>query len=124
LPVRWVGVQRIVAPPPAAWPVRIAAGAFGAGRPHADVLLSPDHSVLVDGVLVPVRHLVNGASVAAERRAEVEYYHVELTGHGVLLADGLAAESYLDTGNRFTFGTSIPHLVSSRSGRMGVPEDW
>jgi len=30
----------------------------------------------------------------------VEYWHVELDSHDVILAEGLAAESYLDTGNR------------------------
>ncbi len=31
------------------------------------------------------------------------YYHVELPAHGVLLAEGLPAESYLDTGDRTNF---------------------
>jgi hypothetical protein len=33
----------------------------------------------------------------------IEYLHVELDSHDVLLAEGLPAESYLDTGNRGTF---------------------
>ena len=33
----------------------------------------------------------------------VTYWHVELPAHDVLLADGLPAESYLDTGNRAAF---------------------
>ena len=31
------------------------------------------------------------------------YHHVELPYHSVLLAEGLAAESYLDTGDRANF---------------------
>ncbi|HEY6433582.1 MAG TPA: Hint domain-containing protein, partial [Acetobacteraceae bacterium] len=31
------------------------------------------------------------------------YFHVELERHAVLLAEGLAAESYLDTGDRSSF---------------------
>ena len=31
------------------------------------------------------------------------YYHVELSTHDVILAEGLATESYLDTGNRAAF---------------------
>ena len=49
-------------------PVRIAAHAFGLGRPRRDLRLSPDHAVFVDGVLIPVRYLLNGATVRAGRR--------------------------------------------------------
>ena len=31
------------------------------------------------------------------------YYHIELEQHGVLIAEGAYAESYLDLGNRVTF---------------------
>ncbi len=44
LPITWVGSQRAHIAP-----VRIAAGAFGAGRPHRSLHLSPDHAVYVDG---------------------------------------------------------------------------
>ena len=84
-------------------PVRIAAHAFGMGRPARDVLLSPDHAVYVEGALIPVRYLLNDATVRQQDVAAVTYWHVELPAHGVLLADGLPAESYLDTGNRPAF---------------------
>ena len=84
--------------------MRVSAGAFAAGVPHRDLLLSSDHAVLVGGVLIPIRYLINGASIAQERRDEITYYHVELKTHGVLLADAVyTAESYLDTGNRAAF---------------------
>ena len=88
--------------------MRIAAHAFGPDAPHDDLLLSPDHAVaLSDGsggaVLVAARYLVNGATVVQECRDSISYYHVELEQHGVLLAEGLATESYLDTGNRDAF---------------------
>jgi hypothetical protein len=68
------------------------------------VLLSPDHAGLVDGLLVPARLLVNGATIAWEvDLAAVIYYHVELDRHDVLLAEGLPVESYLDTGDRGNF---------------------
>jgi hypothetical protein len=85
------------------WPVRVLAGAFGDDVPHRDLLLSPDHAVFVAGVLIPIRYLVNGSTVAQVETADVRYYHVELDRHDVLLAEGLAAESYLDTGNRGAF---------------------
>ncbi len=105
--VIWLGHRRLDCRrhnrPEAVWPVRIEAHAFGPGRPHRELWLSPDHAVYVDGVLIPIRYLVNGATIAQQRVAEISYYHVELDRHAVLLADGLPAESYLDTGNRAAF---------------------
>jgi Hint domain len=92
------------------WPVRVAAGAFATDMPHRDLLLSPDHALFLDGGLVPVRYLINGATITQEKVAKVTYWHVELTSHDVLLAEGLPAESYLDTGNRGLFTNVIGPL--------------
>jgi hypothetical protein len=106
-PVVWVGRRRVDLrrhPDPAAVaPIGILAHAFGRGRPHRALWLSPDHAVLVAGALIPIRCLVNGATIAREDRAVVVYHHVELDRHDVLLAEGLPVESYLDTGNRSAF---------------------
>lgn len=105
--VRWLG-HRTVRPashldPAEVRPIRIRAGAFADNVPHRDLLLSPDHAVFADGALIPVKHLVNGTSVAQIDVDSVAYWHVELDRHDVLLAEGLAAESYLDTGDRAAF---------------------
>lgn len=104
-PVTWLGHCYVDclshARPAAVLPVRIQAGAFGEGLPTRDLLLSPDHSVYVHGVLVPVRALVNGATVVQQPARSAWYYHVELDAHDALLAEGLPAESYLECGNRF-----------------------
>ena len=84
-------------------PVRVCAGAFGPGLPSRDLRLSPDHAVFVDGVLIPIRALVNGRTIVQEAVAEVTCWHVELAAHDVLLAEDLPCESYLDTGNRSAF---------------------
>jgi len=106
-PIVWTG-HRGFAPrrhprPHDVQPVRIAAGAFARGVPSRTLRLSPDHAVFVGGALIPARYLVNGASVAQEDVASVAYWHVELSSHDVLLAEGLACESFLDTGNRGAF---------------------
>jgi hypothetical protein len=59
--------------------------------------------VFVDGVLIPIKHLINGCTITQEPRDEVTYYHVELDQHDVLLAEGLPTESYLDVGDRSNF---------------------
>ena len=42
------GLRAASRQPRKVWPVRVAAGAFGPGRPHADLWLSPDHAVYVE----------------------------------------------------------------------------
>ncbi len=112
VPVVWMGHRTVDCArhprPDAVMPVRVRAGAFGPGQPARDLILSPDHAVFADGVLIPVRHLLNGATIVRETRATITYWHVELERHDVLLAEGLPCESYLDTGNRAAFANAGP----------------
>ena len=110
-PVRWIG-QRTLAParhprPRDVMPVRIRACAFGPARPHRDLVLSPDHCLYLDGILVPVRLLVDGERILQQQVETVTYHHVELFSHDVLLAENLPCETYLDTGNRACFENEI-----------------
>jgi len=89
--------------PDAMRPVRIAPHAFGPGQPRRELRLSPDHAVYVDNMLIPIRRLINGGSIRQIDARSVVYYHIELKQHDILLAEGLPAESYLDTGNRGGF---------------------
>jgi collagen type I/II/III/V/XI/XXIV/XXVII alpha len=89
--------------PTLVWPVRVSADAFGRGMPAADLFLSPNHAVFVDRVLIPIRLLVNGRTVRQIMTEHVSYHHIELAQHDVLLANGMPAESYLDTGDRARF---------------------
>jgi hypothetical protein len=106
-PVVWIGHRTVECTrhpePRKVWPVRIVEGAFGPGQPYRDLFLSPDHAVFVGDALIPVKYLINGTNIAQVPVDEVTYYHVQLPRHAVLLADGLAAESYLDTGDRLNF---------------------
>jgi hypothetical protein len=102
-PVVWIGRRHVDCARHQVWPVRVAADAFGQGMPHRDLLLSPDHAIFAEGVLIPVKHLINGRSVARVTMPEVTYFHVELPAHDVLIAEGLPVESYLDIGDRANF---------------------
>jgi hypothetical protein len=106
-PITWIGHRRVDCRrhprPSAVWPVRVRAGAFAEATPRRDLLLSPDHAVLVDGALIPIRHLIDDDAVAQVKRDAVTYFHLELDRHDVLLAEGLPAESYLETGGRAAF---------------------
>jgi hypothetical protein len=106
-PVIWVGYRQLEPArhprPDQVLPVRICRDAFGDGLPDRDVFLSPDHAIYAEAVLIPVKYLVNGTTIAQVRRQTVTYVHLELPDHAVVLAEGLPCESYLDTGDRLGF---------------------
>ena len=125
-PIRWIGHRHLDLTrhpdPSRARPVRIGAGAFADGIPARDLRVSPDHALSVDGVLIPARLLVNHTTIVEETTCQaVVYYHIELDAHDVLLAEGLPAESYLDTGNRGVFeNAGLPlTLHPDLSGQVG-----
>jgi hypothetical protein len=118
-PVKWIGRRRMPLRSPQGvlvaaelLPVRICKDAFGAGLPSRDLVVSPDHCLLIDDKLVPAKLLVNDMSIVlATDMHAVTYYHVELDRHAALLAEGLPAESYLDTGNRAFFSNATMALL-------------
>jgi hypothetical protein len=115
-PVQWIGSRRVDPArhpkPESVAPVRIRRGAFGIGIPHRDLFLSPDHAVFADGVLIPVKYLINGTAVSQDPAfGAIDYFHVELDRHDVLLAEGLPVESYLETGQRAAFDNGGPPML-------------
>jgi hypothetical protein len=106
-PIRWIGHRTIACHGDSArLPVRIAAHAFGPGRPARDLFVSPAHAICVDllgEVLIPTCRLINGTTITQVSVESVTYWHVELDSHDILVAEGLPAESYVDCGNRAFF---------------------
>ena len=95
--------------------------------PHRDLYVSPDHAIYIDGRLIRARQLVNGTTIHAVQGLDaVEYFHVELDTHGILLAEGLTAESYIDAGNRGLFADGdepvqlYPDLLDDGDSAAGV----
>lgn len=107
-PVRWIGARRLEASvletAENLRPIRIAAGALGAGLPAADLLVSPQHRMLVRSkiaeqifgareVLVAAKHLTALPGIAPAEVAEVTYLHILFDGHEILCANGAETES-------------------------------
>jgi hypothetical protein len=114
--VIWVGQRTIDlarhAMPEKVRPVRILAGAFGPGLPERDLRVSPDHALYIDGHLIEAKTLVNGVTVIVEQNTRyVTYHHIELARHDVVLAEGLPAETYLESGNRMMFESDARPMV-------------
>ena len=108
-PLRWVGSSRVdggtLASTPRLRPIRIRAGALRQHAPAQDLLVSPQHRILVRSkiaqrmfgaaeVLVAAKQLVllDGIDVA-EDLAEVEYFHLLFDRHEVVISNGAETES-------------------------------
>ena len=106
-PIVWIGTGKVLATRgrrSAATPVIVRKGALGDNVPNQDLRVTKGHAFWLDGALIPVEFLVNHRSIEWDDRAqEVELFHVELASHDVLVANGAAAESYRDDGNRWLF---------------------
>ena len=109
--VKWVGYQytdvaRHASREEAA-PIRVRKNALADEQPCRDLLVSPEHCLIIDGLCVPAKLLVNGGSIISERDfPPFTYYHLELEQHRIILAENTPSESYLDTGNRASFDNS------------------
>ena len=105
--IEWIGYRAIDCArhpqPETVLPVRIAAHAFGSGLPERDLYLSPDHALYLDGVLIPVKYFIEGQNIRQVDRANLTYYHIELSSQDVILAEGLPVETYLEMDNRSSF---------------------
>ena len=108
-PVRWIGAALLSAETLRVQsnlrPIRISAGALGEGFPMRDLIVSPQHRILlrskiamrmfsVAEVLVPAKKLLelDGVSIA-EDIPEVWYYHFMCDAHEIVTADGALAET-------------------------------
>jgi microcystin-dependent protein len=113
VPVKWIGRRsysgRFVIGRKDILPVCIKAGALDNNVPKRDLWISPHHAMYFEdkaqgGLLIEARHLVNDVSIVqAERADKVEYIHIELDSHDVIVAEGALSETFLDDDSRGMF---------------------
>ena len=107
-PIVWVGRQTVVAAdndPLRLMPIWISPGAIAGKAPVRPLLLSPDHAVAFDGILIQASALVNGTTIIRCRDVPetFTYFHIELASHELIMAEGLTVESFVDNLDRANF---------------------
>ncbi len=108
--VKWIGRQTVstrFGPAERLMPVRFAEGSLGHGLPTSDLTVTADHGMLVDGVICHAGALVNGTTITrvplAEMGESYTVYHIETEKHEIILANGAAAETFIDNVSRRAF---------------------
>ncbi|RJE82777.1 hemolysin [Paracoccus onubensis] len=108
-PIRWIGSRKIdsatLEAAPNLRPIRIKAGSLGANTPGSDLIVSPQHRVLVrskiaqrmfgtNEVLVAAKQLleIEGIEIAGDIH-EVEYFHFMFDCHEIVFSNGAETES-------------------------------
>ena len=107
-PIKWIGQRsysgRFIVGRKDILPVCIKAGALDVNVPARDLWISPHHAMFIDGALIEARDLVNGISIVqAEQVEQVDYFHVELDTHDVIVAEGALSETFVDDDSRGMF---------------------
>jgi hypothetical protein len=102
--VKWIGYNKYIKEEDRRWqarvmPIRVARFAIDDDAPRRDLYISREHCVFFNGALIPVKHLVNGTSIAPAVPAgtvAIEYYHLEFDAHEVIYAEGAQVESFME----------------------------
>jgi Ca2+-binding RTX toxin-like protein len=141
-PIRWIGTRRLdhaqLALNPALNPVRIRAGALGVNSPERDLIVSPQHRMLIGGgkaqlwfgedeVFVAAVHLTCLDGVEQIAPDHVTYVHVMFDCHQIISGDGAWSESYqpgdltlsdMDHDQRAELFAIFPELFDGRPGKI------
>lgn len=106
--IRWIGSRSMTAPElsaaPNLRPILVRAGSLGGGLPERDMLVSPQHRMLVTGqaaqlyfgeseVLVAAKHLTGTKGIEVAKRVPTNI-HFMFDRHEVVLSDGAWTESF------------------------------
>jgi hypothetical protein len=107
-PIKWIGRRsysgRFVIGRKDILPVCFKPGSLDDNIPKRDLWISPHHAMYLEGVLIEAKDLVNGVSIVqAEHVEKVEYFHIELNSHDVIIAEGALSETFIDDDSRGMF---------------------
>ena len=127
-PIKWIGRRsykgRFVMGRKDILPICIKAGALDDNVPKRDLWISPNHAMYFEnngGVLVEAKDLVNGVSIVQVARVEeVEYVHIELDTHDVIIAEGALSETFIDDDSRGMFHNADEYCALHSAATMAT----
>jgi microcystin-dependent protein len=107
-PIKWIGRRsyggRFIMGRKDILPICLKAGSLADHVPKRNLWISPHHAMYLEGVLIEAKDLVNGVSIVqAEQAEKIEYFHIELDSHDVIIAEGSLSESFIDDDSRGMF---------------------
>lgn len=133
--IQWIGNRKIsgarLFAMPHMKPIRLRANILGQGEPDQDLIVSPDHRILLQGdvaqslfntpeVLVTARDLVNDSSITVDHSVRaLTYIHLMLDQHQIVWANGVESESFhpagvdlnkVEPGQKSQFDAQFPEL--------------
>ena len=96
-------------------PVCVSKGALGNGLPKGDLYVTADHGLMIEDLLVNAGAFVNGTTIRrmgiADMPAEFTVFHIETSGHEVILANGAPTESFIDYIGRKSFDNYADYVA-------------
>ncbi|MGB8899976.1 MAG: Hint domain-containing protein [Methylocella sp.] len=107
-------------------PVRVARSALGLDVPCADLYVTKEHALLIDGVLVTAGSLINGTTITVydpRELDELEFFHIKLELHNAIYAEGTPCETMRNVEESArsispnTFGTMVVEQPERRRAR-------
>ena len=126
VPAKWIGRQTHISAfgmLETRRPVIITADALGENLPVRDLRLTADHAIVLDGLLVQAGALVNGTTIrhmtSAELGERFVVYHIETEHHETVVAEGMAAETFVDNVSRRRF-----HNYAEYESLYGTPREF
>lgn len=108
--LRWIGCRHVSVADVEEFgsirPIRIAEGALGNGMPIRDMLVSPEHRVMITGetaekmigepeAMIAAKYLVGHDGITVEQVDEVIFYHLMFDDHEVVMTEGTWTVSVL-----------------------------
>ncbi len=97
-------------------------GGSGNGLPTADLRVSPDHAMFIDGVLVHAEALVNGATIVRKAiDSTFTYYHLELEQHDLVLANDADVRGRFDNAAEYEALYGNAASAASQATHMALP---
>lgn len=141
--LKWVGSVKIAITSRSTQhaPIRIPRGAMGLGVPSRDLIVSPNHRILMSSpenelyfsepeVLIAAKHLVGWQGIRVDHSIKhVTYHHLLFDEHQIIISEGLLTESFhpgdaalngMDYDTIWELLTLFPELAEEQNGYGGT----